>query len=145
MVYHCQVFYSLYFTFFGGENRIRTYSGISHEVYSLAQLSRFGVSPIIFYIELSNSDFLFSKTETTCRNFWSSVFTLRSSNIFFVIFTALNVCSSILIIFSLLNYKLKIMTAAMYIIPNNIIALKTSSIHIFIITSSDCLCFPYEL
>ncbi len=34
------------------------------------------VVPNIFYIELSNSDFLFSKTETTCRNFWSSVFTL---------------------------------------------------------------------
>ena len=89
----------------GGENRICTYSGISHQIYSLAQLSRFGVSPIIFYIELSNSDFLFSKTETTCRNFWSSVFTLRSSNIFFVIFTALNVCSSILIIYFCLGFN----------------------------------------
>ena len=34
----------------GGENRIRTYSGISHVIYSHAQLSRFGVSPFVTYI-----------------------------------------------------------------------------------------------
>jgi len=64
-----------------------------------------------------------------------SLFTFRSSKIFWVIFTALNVCNSILIMQSLLNYKLNTTTAARYSRPNSNTAVKISSIHIFIIFS----------